>query len=106
MATTRLEMALIGVALIGMALINRRKLASLIGVLVLLPAWGYAQQAEVSEANLITVSLSAALNNTQVSVSAARIIPPTINLMAWYTVASSILSPSRWKLLVKATAIV
>ena len=47
MATTRLEMALI-----GMALINRRKLASLIGVLVLLPAWGYAQQApEVSEAN-------------------------------------------------------
>ncbi|WP_374907476.1 hypothetical protein [Shewanella xiamenensis] len=35
-----------------MALINRRKIASLIGVLVLLPAWGYAQQApEVSEAN-------------------------------------------------------
>ncbi len=46
MATTRLEMALI-----GMALINRRKIASLIGVLVLLPAWGYVQQAEVSEAN-------------------------------------------------------
>jgi len=101
MATTRLEMALI-----GMALINRRKIASLIGVLVLLPAWGYAQQAEVSEANHCQpVSLSAALNNIQVSVSAARIIPPTINLMAWYTVASSILSPSRWKLLVKATNI-
>ncbi|MCR4534233.1 hypothetical protein OCF84_02975 [Shewanella xiamenensis] len=45
-------MSLIGVALMVMALINRRKLASLIGVLVLLPAWGYAQQApEVSEAN-------------------------------------------------------
>ncbi|MEL4278311.1 hypothetical protein [Shewanella xiamenensis] len=45
-------MSLIGVALMVMALINRRKIASLIGVLVLLPAWGYAQQApEVSEAN-------------------------------------------------------
>ncbi|ESE40621.1 hypothetical protein [Shewanella decolorationis] len=45
-------MSLIGVALMVMALINRRKIASLIGVLVLMPAWGYAQQApEVSEAN-------------------------------------------------------
>lgn len=34
-----------------MALINNRKIASLIGVLFLLPVWGYALQAEVSEAN-------------------------------------------------------
>lgn len=35
----------------GVALINNRKIASLIGVLFLLPTWGYAQQAEVSEAD-------------------------------------------------------
>lgn len=46
MATT-----LLGMALMGVALINNRKIASLIGVLFLLPAWGYAQQAEVSEAD-------------------------------------------------------